>query len=245
MVGALLLVLPYCYIDNLQGLFGLYAIPAWAGVPFTLLLLVALVNAANLIDGVDGLCSGLGVLIFSVLSLLNLLAGNAHLALLGACAVGATLVFFMYNVFGRKLKIFMGDSGSLILGYIAAFLCLQLVVGAQHGHTVPHLTLISLMGVVFVPMADMTRVFAQRILSGKSPFTPDKRHIHHKFLQLGYTHLQCTLMIVLIQAVYIVGNFLLADRVNINVALLINIAAMVVLVLSLNARIRRRERRCL
>lgn len=244
-VGALLLVLPYCYIDNLQGLFGLYAIPAWAGVPFTLLLLVALVNAANLIDGVDGLCSGLGVLIFSVLSLLNLLAGNAHLALLGACAVGATLVFFMYNVFGRKLKIFMGDSGSLILGYIAAFLCLQLVVGAQHGHTVPHLTLISLMGVVFVPMADMTRVFAQRILSGKSPFTPDKRHIHHKFLQLGYTHLQCTLMIVLIQAVYIVGNFLLADRVNINVALLINIVAMVVLVLSLNARIRRRERRWL
>lgn len=70
-VGALLLVLPYCYIDNLQGLFGLYAIPAWAGVPFTLLLLVALVNAANLIDGVDGLCSGLGVLIFSVLSLLK------------------------------------------------------------------------------------------------------------------------------------------------------------------------------
>ncbi|MFQ8803945.1 MAG: hypothetical protein ACLR8Y_00915 [Alistipes indistinctus] len=60
----------------------------------------------------------------------------------------------------------------------------------------------------------MTRVFAQRILSGKSPFTPDKRHIHHKFLQLGYTHLQCTLMIVLIQAVYIVGNFLLADRVE-------------------------------
>ena len=175
----------------------------------------------------------------------QLLAGNAHLALLGACAVGATLVFFMYNVFGRKLKIFMGDSGSLILGYIAAFLCLQLVVGAQHGHTVPHLTLISLMGVVFVPMADMTRVFAQRILSGKSPFTPDKRHIHHKFLQLGYTHLQCTLMIVLIQAVYIVGNFLLADRVNINVALLINIVAMVVLVLSLNARIRRRERRWL
>ena len=157
-------------------MWGLYARAAWAGVPFTLLLLVALVNAANLIDGVDGLCSGLGVLIFSVLSLLNLLAGNAHLALLGACAVGATLVFFMYNVFGRKLKIFMGDSGSLIL---------------------------------------------------------------------GYTHLQCTLMIVLIQAVYIVGNFLLADRVNINVALLINIVAMVVLVLSLNARIRRRERRWL
>ncbi|MFQ8803944.1 MAG: hypothetical protein ACLR8Y_00910 [Alistipes indistinctus] len=107
-VGALLLVLPYCYIDNLQGLFGLYAIPAWAGGAVYAVAARRVGQCREPDRQVDGLCSGLGVLIFSVLSLLNLLAGNAHLALLGACAVGATLVFFMYNVFGRKLKIFMG-----------------------------------------------------------------------------------------------------------------------------------------
>lgn len=139
----------------------------------------------------------------------------------------------------------MGDSGSLLLGYLVAFLALELIVGMQQHRTPDYVNVVSILGVVFVPLADMSRVFIQRLLHGTSPFKPDKRHIHHKLLQLGFSHLQCTLLLILIQALFTIANFWMATRVNVNIALLIDFAAIALLILFLNWRISCREARWL
>lgn len=244
-IAAVLLVLPFNYISDWQGIFGIYNIPVWIGVPFTIVLIVALINAFNLIDGVDGLCAGLSMLSIALLSGVCMQMGSVYLALLEICALGVVAVFFFYNVFGRRMKIFMGDSGSLLLGYLIAFMALEVVVHMQQHHTLDRITLVSILGIVFVPLADMSRVFIQRLLHGNSPFQPDKRHIHHKLLQLGLSHLQCTLSLVLIQTIFAIANFWMAPRVNITLALIINFIAITLLILFLNWRIARRELRWL
>lgn len=244
-LSAALLVLPLNYLANWQGIFGVHATPFWIGIPFTVLLIVALINSYNLIDGVDGLCAGLSIFSIAVLSWLCVQMGSVYLALLGVCSLGVLIVFFVFNVFGRRMKIFMGDSGSLLLGYLVAFLALELIVGMQQHRTPDYVNVVSILGVVFVPLADMSRVFIQRLLHGTSPFKPDKRHIHHKLLQLGLSHLQCTLLLILIQALFAIANFWMATRVNVNIALLIDFAAIALLILFLNWRISCREARWL
>ena len=244
-LAAILLVLPLNYISDWQGIFGVYHIPAWIGVPFTVVLIVALINSFNLIDGVDGLCAGLSMISLALLSGLCIHTGSIYLALLGICALGVLAVFFFYNVFGRRMKIFMGDSGSLLLGYLIAFMALEVVVNMQQHTTPDYVTLVSILGIVFVPLADMSRVFIQRLLHGVSPFKPDKRHIHHKLLQLGLSHVQCILLLMLIQVIFAIANFWMAPRVNITLALIINFIAIALLIVFLNWRIARRELRWL
>lgn len=143
------------------------------------------------------------------------------------------------------MKIFMGDSGSLLLGYLIAFMALEVVVNMQQHTTPDYVTLVSILGIVFVPLADMSRVFIQRLLHRVSPFKPDKRHIHHKLLQLGLSHVQCTLLLMLIQVIFAIANFWMAPRVNITLALIINFIAIALLIVFLNWRIARRELRWL
>lgn len=243
-VAALLMVFAAPCLDNFQGLFGLHELPCWVACPFTVLLVVAVINAFNLIDGVDGLCSGLSMLIFLTLSIQFVRLGNYVWALLAACVLGIAAAFFMYNAFGKRLKIFMGDGGSLTLGYVAAFLCLKLVTLAQTTTPpVDDITPVTLMGLVFLPLYDMLRLFIARMWKGHSPFTPDKNHIHHKFLQLGYTHLQSTGMIMLVQACYIVGNFVAARWLNINLIFAIDFVTAMVLIGALERSIARKGRR--
>lgn len=222
-LATLVLVLPVCYIDNLHGLFGIYVLPAWLAIPFTALIILLTVNAFNLIDGVDGLSSGLALWAFLVLGGCFLWAGNAELALFCACCVGVVSAFFYYNVFGRRFKIFMGDCGSLTLGYIVSFLLLQLISRCSPMMFPERITVITLLGIVFVPVFDTLRIFVVRIWAGHSPFKPDKGHIHHKFLALGYSHKRCMLTILAIQACYTAMNFLLAGWLNINLILLLDI----------------------
>ncbi len=205
-------------LNDFQGLFGIHELPDWVAYPFTVLAVVAVINAFNLIDGLDGLCSGLSLLLFLSLGILFVRMDNYLWALLSACILGISLAFFLYNVFGEKLKIFMGDGGSLTLGYLAAFLCLKLFVSAQHSvHAVDSITPVVLLGMLFIPLFDMLRLFIARMCHGHSPFMPDKNHIHHKFLRLGYTHLQSTGMLMLIQGGYTLGNILMARWLDVNV----------------------------
>lgn len=239
LIATLMLVLPMNTIDNMYGLLGIHNIPLYIGIPFTTIIIVAVINSYNLIDGVDGLCSGLSILACLTYGIWFVYGGHYELTLLSFATIGVVTAFFMYNVFGKKLKIFMGDSGSLTMGYIIAFLSLQFI-----GHSAVTLPpvgnnyLIIALSIVFIPVFDTSRLFLTRMLNGKSPFEPDKNHIHHKFLRLGFNHIQSTMIILLIQAVYIAVNFLLVGRINVNLLLLVNLLSGMALVTFLNWRAR-------
>ncbi len=239
LISALILVVPFNTITDFYGLLGIGHIPLAVGLPLTVIVVMGVINSYNLIDGVDGLCSGLSILACLTYGIWFTYSGHMEMAILTASTIGVVLAFFMYNVFGKRLKIFMGDSGSLTMGYIIAFLSLQFIShSAQALPPVGNQTLIIALSIVFIPIFDTTRLFITRLLRKKSPFAPDKHHIHHKFLRLGFNHIQSTLMILLIQAIYIVVNFLLVNHINVNLLLLIDLGSGVLLIAWLNWRAR-------
>ena len=211
-------------ITSLDGLFGIYEIPYWVGIILTVLIIVLLANAYNLIDGIDGLCSGLSLLALLTFGFWFIVHGIYVYAMMAMAMAGVVLVFFFYNVLGKRLKVFMGDTGSLLLGYLIAFLGLKFYSLNVSGeffriNAAPAVFL----GVVSIPVFDVVRVFCARMAAGLSPFYPDRRHIHHKLLRIGLTHLQSAMVIVLLQVGFILLNFLLLN-VSINLLLAINIA---------------------
>lgn len=217
-----------CYsgveITSLDGLFGIYEIPYWVGIILTVLIIVLLANAYNLIDGIDGLCSGLSLLALLTFGFWFIVHGIYVYAMMAMAMAGVVLVFFFYNVLGKRLKVFMGDTGSLLLGYLIAFLGLKFYSLNVSGeffriNAAPAVFL----GVVSIPVFDVVRVFCARMVAGLSPFYPDRRHIHHKLLRIGLTHLQSAMVIVLLQVGFILLNFLLRN-VSINLLLAINVA---------------------
>ena len=211
-------------ITSLDGLFGIYEIPYWVGIILTVLIIVLLANAYNLIDGIDGLCSGLSLLALLTFGFWFIVHGIYVYAMMAMAMAGVVLVFFFYNVLGKRLKVFMGDTGSLLLGYLIAFLGLKFYSLNVSGeffriNAAPAVFL----GVVSIPVFDVVRVFCARMSAGLSPFYPDRRHIHHKLLRIGLTHLQSAMVIVLLQVGFILLNFLLRN-VSINLLLAINVA---------------------
>lgn len=194
-------------ITNLFGLFGITIIPTWASYALSIFVLIAIVNALNLIDGVDGLASGLGILFCAFFSVYFQLTGEIHWAIIGYTLIGSLAVFFFFNVFGKKQKIFMGDTGSLLLGYIlSAFVFHFCEINAYHvvdEHYVCYAAPMICICVLSIPLFDTIRVMFTRIKNHRSPFSPDKNHIHHLLLRGGLTHLQTTMTILSLTIVFI------------------------------------------
>ena len=235
LLSAALLLCSGVWIDNLDGLFGLHHVPTAVGALLTVLVVVLLTNAYNLIDGIDGLCSGLSILALFTFGVWFLTHHIYVYAMMSMAMGGVVTIFFFYNVMGRRMKIFMGDTGSLLLGFVIAFLGLKFYDLNINGEfyridAAPAVFL----GIVFIPAFDTVRVFCVRMAAGLSPFYPDRRHIHHKLLRIGLTHLQGTLVIVVLQACFILLNFLLRN-VNINLLFGINLVLGVLLIQGLNA----------
>lgn len=214
-------------VFDLQGLCGVYRLPFAMDALLTIAAVVLTVNAFNLIDGVDGLCSGLGTIILTTLGVLFIYYQLFVYAMFAFGMVGVLIAFFQYNVLGTRLKVFMGDTGSLTLGYMIVFLGLKFVNLENTTFIALGLnsTLAILAGLLFVPVFDTCRVFVSRISRGKSPFFPDKNHVHHKLLQLNRTHLQSTGILLLMEIGFILMNFALAELagLGINWILLIDI----------------------
>lgn len=195
--GLILSVLGDIRFTNLYGIFGIQQIGWISSTIFSVFVFVAIINSINLIDGIDGLASGLGILIslFFGISFFNF--GHLEYALLCFATFGSLIPFFIFNVFGKTNRIFMGDTGALILGllisiFVVKFNELSLLHPGKISSFAPAVS----MAVVFVPLFDMVRVFCLRLIHKRSPFSADKNHIHHKLLELGYTHLKSTLLIV-------------------------------------------------
>ena len=184
------LIFPLCnlMISNLHGFFGIHEIPIWIGYPLTVFIILLIVNAINLIDGIDGLASGLAFLILGSFAYLYYQLGAYLFSIISTGLAGATLAFFFFNMYGKvgRLKTFMGDSGSLFLGYVIAYLAIKYQM--SNGNDVfiyREESLLISFTLVFIPCIDVIRVALWRKFNGKAMFEPDKTHIHHHIMQMG------------------------------------------------------------
>ena len=209
-------LLPFAglYINNLYGLFGIHEIPYWVGVPLTVFIIVFIDNAINLIDGIDGLAAGL-----SLLALAGFLAYFRYhgvyvytYTIIIAGMMGALVAFAYFNLFGkpeRNTKIFMGDSGSLSLGFTLGFLAVKCTVDNNNIWPYRPEAIIVPLTLLIVPTADVVRVTLFRLRHHTPLFSADKNHIHHKLMRTGMNQHQALICILALAAWYVVMNSLL------------------------------------
>lgn len=241
-IAAVLLIYAGVGINDLCGLFGVHHIHPIIGAVLSVLVILLLTNAYNLIDGIDGLCSGLSMLALFTFGIWFWVHSLYIYAMMAMAMAGVVAVFFFFNVMGNRLKIFMGDTGSLMLGYLIAFLGLKFfALNIDEGYYQIQAAPAVFLGIVFIPAFDTLRVFFVRMSLGLSPFYPDRRHIHHKMLGLGLTHLQSTLIIILIQACFILLNLCLKN-ININLLFGLDLFLGISLIFILNCLSKRRQK---
>jgi UDP-GlcNAc:undecaprenyl-phosphate/decaprenyl-phosphate GlcNAc-1-phosphate transferase len=184
------------WIGNFGGILGVYDIPVAIGVPLTVFTVIVIMNAYNLIDGLDGLAGGIGAFASLFFAAGFYVAGASGLAVLSLATAIALFAFLLHNF--NPASIFMGDTGSLVVGFLLAFMAVQ-YVGL---HTVTEFSAYFGQGAVILPAAflavplyDTLTVFIKRILRGDGPFTPGKDHVHHQLLEIGFSQKQATLIL--------------------------------------------------
>jgi UDP-GlcNAc:undecaprenyl-phosphate GlcNAc-1-phosphate transferase len=207
---AALIALSGIRITTFGGLFGLNEIPISAQYTFTIFAIVGITNAFNLIDGIDGLAGGLSFMTLVTLGIFLTISGDKSFALIAFALAGGVLAFLYFNM--NPAKIFMGDTGSLVLGFVIAILCTRLI--QFNSITVDPLLKsapLFALGIVLIPVFDTMRVFGLRIWKGKSPFTPDRTHIHHLLINAGLSHSLSTRIICMVHAVILFEVYWLKD----------------------------------
>jgi UDP-N-acetylmuramyl pentapeptide phosphotransferase/UDP-N-acetylglucosamine-1-phosphate transferase len=196
---------------DLHGFLGIHGIDYISSILFSSVVIIGIINAINLIDGIDGLASGLVILIAIMFGVQFFEFGHIGYSILCTAIVGGLMSFTAYNVFGKKNKIFMGDTGSLVLGVLVTVLSIaynENAIGTEQYTYSPAFSL----AVISIPVCDLIRVFFKRILRHKSPFSPDMDHIHHKFLRLGLSHLKTSVFIISINIAIIFIIYLLRHQ---------------------------------
>lgn len=188
-VAFILVLMGGIQIKGMHGLFGIQEIPEWARILLSVFVYIVVVNAINLIDGVDGLAAGIGFIISGFFATWFVFTGNGPMALLALILAGALAGFLLFNF--SPARIFMGDSGSLTIGCIISVLVMSMIETPEKnipeflkGHSVPVLA----MAILVYPLVDTLRVFFVRAVRGQSPFSADKNHLHHRLLSLGLKH---------------------------------------------------------
>jgi UDP-N-acetylmuramyl pentapeptide phosphotransferase/UDP-N-acetylglucosamine-1-phosphate transferase len=214
LIGQLAASFAIIYLGNLQitsmyGFMGIYALPPNISLMLTYFTFVVVINAFNLIDGVDGHAGSIGLLVSAVLGAYFLHVGEITYAVIGFALAGGLASFLIYNI--SPARIFMGDTGSLLIGLVNAVLILKFidVAGNPAGKMPIGATPAVAFAILIVPLFDTLRVFSVRMLQGRSPFSADRNHIHHYLLDLQLSHRQTTLVSVTVNAAYILGAFLL------------------------------------
>lgn len=240
LMAASLLPLSNLYINNLHGFCGIYEIPFFIGFPLTVLCIAFIDNAMNLIDGIDGLSAGL-----AVIALCGFIYGFYCIQLYIYCIliaglIGILIAYLYYNLLGKAekgMKIFMGDSGSLTLGFMLSFFIVKYSMSRPDlipantycisifGTSMPYerICLAFAYTLLIVPTFDVFRVIFVRLYHHTPIFNPDKRHIHHKLLALGMTQHQALFTILVLQILYIVVNGLMMPHFNITVIVITDI----------------------
>lgn len=184
-------------LNNMYGFLGIYQIPEFAATILTLFTIVVITNSFNLIDGVDGLSGSLGLLSTIIFGSYFYYTGQHTFSILSFALTGSLISFLIYNF--PPAKIFMGDTGSLLIGMVNSILVIKFINVAQLPDVKLHLSSSPAIGfaILVVPLFDTLRVFAIRIFAGRSPFSPDRNHIHHLLLDLGLSHKSTTLICIM------------------------------------------------
>lgn len=233
------------WINNLYGILGIYDISLYYGIPLTVFIIIFILNAINLIDGIDGLASGLSMIAFLFYGCIFMYLHLWFYCIQAFIAFGMLVPFFYYNVFGnvkRGRKIFMGDGGSLTIAMLLSVFTIKLcyiepeIIQVQ----IPHAIVIAF-SLLIVPMFDAIRVIIHRLRCRRNPFKPDKNHIHHKFLDLGLSQKSTMTIILLISIFFGTGNILLAPYVNINFLLIFDIVLWTVMHMVITMKIRKKH----
>lgn len=190
-------------ITSFYGVFGIYEIPFWVSVIVSIFVIVLIINAFNLIDGINGLSGSVGSLIALTFGLWFYYTDHMEYAVVASALIGSSIAFLKYNF--NPAEIFMGDTGSLLLGLVCAILAIEFIElnNGDDNSWVFKSGPAAAIGVLIIPLFDTLQVFTKRILKGKSPFRPDKTHIHHLCLNIGMSHTQATLLFVAVNLLFI------------------------------------------
>jgi len=190
LVGMVLVLMADIRIVSMHGLFGIEVLPLWTSVFLSLFTYIVVVNAFNLIDGVDGLASGVGLIASSAFGAWFAFAGDPAMACLAFALSGSLFAFLFFNF--SPAKIFMGDSGSLTIGLIICILAIKVIgydVTAIENKAILNVSKpIFAMAVLVYPLVDTLRIFIYRAVRGVSPFSADRNHLHHRLLDIGLSH---------------------------------------------------------
>ena len=188
-------------LNDFHGMWGIHGIPELLSIPLSIVAGVGIINAVNLIDGVDGYSSSYGIVTCGFFAVFFYLTGNITMVVLALITASALVPFFLHNVFGRTSKMFIGDGGTLMMGTLMSVF----VFSAMSGET-DYTTIFGerfgvaafTLAVMAIPVFDTLRVMSSRILRGKSPFHPDKTHLHHLFIEMNFSHVGAAVSIVAI-----------------------------------------------
>lgn len=208
---------------SFRGLLGITELPEYLSIIFSLLVFIALINAFNLVDGIDGLAAGLGIQISLFFGIWLALLGQNDFAVLAFALAGGLMSFYYYNVFGKKYKLFMGDTGSLLIGLVIAILAIKIVCCEGSDNEALNFNAIPMVVVaaLIIPIVDILRLFVLRIAQGKSPMHADKCHFHHYLLNLGLSHWQASSLIISINILIFVLALLLRNWDNLFLGILV------------------------
>ncbi|MDE6478910.1 MAG: undecaprenyl/decaprenyl-phosphate alpha-N-acetylglucosaminyl 1-phosphate transferase [Muribaculaceae bacterium] len=234
------------YIHNMYGVIWINELPSIIGWLISGFFVVYIVNAINLIDGIDGLASGLSGIALIFYGIVLTLANEWVLGLLVWAQLGTLVPFFYYNVFGnpkKRKKIFMGDTGSLTVGIMLAFISLSVTNIAAPEITKDYNRLVLAFSPLIIPAFDVVRVYFHRIRQHRNPFLPDKCHIHHKLLALGLNQRASLCAILLSAVLFMLVNVSLSPYVDATWLVVGDVVLWVCINILITRAIRRKEAR--
>jgi UDP-GlcNAc:undecaprenyl-phosphate/decaprenyl-phosphate GlcNAc-1-phosphate transferase len=195
-------------ITSFYGVFGIETLPGLTSFALSIVIIVGIINAFNLIDGVNGLAGSIGLFACILFGAWFFATGLIGLAVVAFGLAGAVVAFLKYNF--SPARIFMGDTGSMLIGTVCALLAIKFI---ESNHVVPTDSPFVLGGapaiaiaILILPIYDTVSSFLRRVLKGQSPFAPDKKHIHHQLLRLGLSHTKTTLTLMGVNLIFVLAT---------------------------------------
>ncbi len=222
-IAAVLVAASGFWINDLHGLFGIHALHPAVGMPLTVLFIVGVINALNLIDGLNGLAAGLCIMALAVYGVLSYAKGDLFFALIAFSGIGVLAPFFYTNVRGlgtRRHKLFMGDTGSQTMGLVISALAVSLIMNT--GTELVKQNFVLVLSPLLVPVFDVIHVVVFRLAKRKNTFYPDMTHIHHRLLGQGLNSRRVVALILGMAAVFTLMNALLAPWVNLTLIFILD-----------------------
>lgn len=233
-VAVIILLFSGIYIESFYGFMGVYEIPVVVGYLLTAFSIIVITNSFNLIDGLDGLAGSVGLVALVAFGVWFYLAGDYMFSLFSFAMTGGLLAFLVFN--WEPSEIFMGDTGAMVIGMLLAILAIHFMKvnnSLPEAHVMKFsASIASAAAFIIVPLADTLRIIILRLSKGKSPFSPDKSHIHHAIMRMGITHSKTAMILALVNLSFISLSYLMrgyGDKIMIPLIIVISLTLSIIL----------------